>query len=238
MTIEGIIFDKDGTLMELESFWSAVARKTAAELSLLCKGDTSLTERLLSSVGVIGNRVLPDSILASGTTAMVANTFGAIVQEAAAAPAGFDAGVWVPEHFLFYMKEQDPCPTCDLQALFRVLKAHRIRIGLFTADEPFSTRCCLEKLGIASSFDFIADQDSGFPPKPAPDALLAFAHRFGLQPGRCVMVGDSLADMEAGRRAGMLTVGVGPSDALAGHADFLFPTPAPLAGLIKKKNAP
>ena len=37
---------------------------------------------------------------------------------------------------------------------------------------------------------------------------LAFAEDQRLEPARCVMVGDSCHDLEAGRRAGMATVAV------------------------------
>ena len=57
-------------------------------------------------------------------------------------------------------------------------------------------------------FKHIIGYDSGFGSKPDPDICLAFCSKSGLQPESVLMVGDSLHDMQAGRSAGMNTVGV------------------------------
>jgi beta-phosphoglucomutase-like phosphatase (HAD superfamily) len=44
--------------------------------------------------------------------------------------------------------------------------------------------------------------------KPAPDIVLEAAKRLGVSPKECVIVGDSPLDVEAGKRAGSLTVAV------------------------------
>ncbi|MEI8310515.1 MAG: HAD family phosphatase, partial [Verrucomicrobiota bacterium] len=41
--------------------------------------------------------------------------------------------------------------------------------------------------------------------------FLLAARRMGVKPSRCLCVGDSAAVTEAGRRAGMKTLGVGPA---------------------------
>ena len=43
----------------------------------------------------------------------------------------------------------------------------------------------------------------GFPYKPAPDVVHASLKALGAVPEDCLFVGDSPADMEAGRRAGV-----------------------------------
>ena len=47
--------------------------------------------------------------------------------------------------------------------------------------------------------------------KPAPDVFLAAAKRVDTPVGRCVAVEDARAGIEAARRAGMCSIGVGPS---------------------------
>jgi phosphoglycolate phosphatase len=53
--------------------------------------------------------------------------------------------------------------------------------------------------------------------KPHPLPLLEASRLLGLEPGRCVFIGDAAKDMEAGRRAGMATLAalygyIGPDD--------------------------
>lgn len=46
--------------------------------------------------------------------------------------------------------------------------------------------------------------------KPDPEVFLTAAARLEVEPGRCVVVEDAAAGVEAARRAGMPSVGVGP----------------------------
>jgi HAD superfamily hydrolase (TIGR01549 family) len=65
-----------------------------------------------------------------------------------------------------------------------------------------TTRAVLEQFGLIQYFDHVQGTD-GFPSKPAPDVLLTALKAIGAGPADCLMVGDSPADMEAGRRAGV-----------------------------------
>jgi len=66
----------------------------------------------------------------------------------------------------------------------------------------------LERLGIGQYFKQIIGAGSGLPLKPAPDALFAIMKETGATNDRTVMVGDSSADVRAGRAAGVITCAV------------------------------
>jgi len=70
-----------------------------------------------------------------------------------------------------------------------------------------TTRLVLEMFGLLPHFDHVQGTD-GFPCKPAPDVLLRAMEALDARPEDCLFVGDSAADMEAGRRAGLRTCGV------------------------------
>ena len=70
-----------------------------------------------------------------------------------------------------------------------------------------TTRLVLEQFGLLRYFDHVQGTD-GFPCKPAPDVILKAMEALGASPADCLMVGDSAADMEAGRAAGVQTCGV------------------------------
>ena len=70
-----------------------------------------------------------------------------------------------------------------------------------------TTRAVLEQFGLIQYFDHVQGTD-GFPYKPAPDVILTALAALGARPEDCLMVGDSPADMEAGRRAGVKTCAV------------------------------
>lgn len=70
-----------------------------------------------------------------------------------------------------------------------------------------TTRQVLELFGLLPFFDRVQGTD-GFPAKPAPDVILASLAGLGASPSECLLIGDSPADMEAGRRAGVKTCAV------------------------------
>jgi HAD superfamily hydrolase (TIGR01549 family) len=70
-----------------------------------------------------------------------------------------------------------------------------------------TTRAVLEQFGLIQYFDHVQGTD-GFPYKPAPDVILTALAALGARPEECLMIGDSPADMEAGKRAGVKTCAV------------------------------
>ncbi|MSV36081.1 MAG: HAD family hydrolase [Bryobacterales bacterium] len=70
-----------------------------------------------------------------------------------------------------------------------------------------TTRLVLEQFGLIQHFDHVQGTD-GFAAKPDPGVLLKSLEALGARPADCLLVGDSPADMEAGRRAGIRTCAV------------------------------
>lgn len=66
----------------------------------------------------------------------------------------------------------------------------------------------LEKLGIRHYFKQTIGADAGVALKPSPDALLQVIAEQGVPKERTVMVGDSVADVQAGKAAGVATCAV------------------------------
>jgi phosphoglycolate phosphatase len=95
------------------------------------------------------------------------------------------------------------------------------RKGTATTKGTPTTRAILEQFGLLPYFDHVQGTD-GFPCKPAPDVILRALAAMGARPADCLFVGDSPADMEAGRRAGVktcaVTYGYGQRQALAQFA--------------------
>jgi HAD superfamily hydrolase (TIGR01549 family) len=92
----------------------------------------------------------------------------------------------------------------------------------------------LAGLGVENCFDAILGGDSAAEKKPDPALLNAALKQFRLPAARAVMVGDGDIDIEAGRRAGVMTCGVtyGLGDKLeliAARPDVLIDQPTELA---------
>ncbi|HEB76833.1 MAG TPA: HAD family hydrolase [Nitrospirae bacterium] len=87
------------------------------------------------------------------------------------------------------------------------------------------SRRLLSELGLDSHFAHILGSDSTPEKKPSPLPLLTVIETEGLTAENALMVGDSDLDIEAGRRAGVVTVGAAygyrPLESLK-DADFLM----------------
>lgn len=81
-------------------------------------------------------------------------------------------------------------------------------------------------LGLAPHFAALVAAEDVEHGKPAPDVFLAAATRLDVPPAQCVVVEDAAAGVEAARRAGMRSVGVGgagfaPADVVVQALDQL-----------------
>lgn len=75
-------------------------------------------------------------------------------------------------------------------------KLHRLTVSI------------LRGLGVEVCFDAILGGDSAPQKKPDPEPLNRLLGDFGISPDKAVIVGDGGTDIEAGKRAGVLTCGV------------------------------
>ncbi|MBM3787210.1 MAG: HAD-IA family hydrolase [Acidobacteria bacterium] len=98
-----------------------------------------------------------------------------------------------------------------------------------------TTMSVLEKFDLLRFFDHVQGTD-GFPAKPAPDVIHRSLQALGAQPEDVLFVGDSAADMAAGRAAGVTTCavrwGYGNFEEMARHSpDYWIDHPSELAAL-------
>lgn len=224
--IDGILFDKDGTLFDFSLSWSGWATRLLDELSV----DEDHAQRLAQAIGYDAATAsfAPTSPVISATAADIA---------AALLPQ-------LPGRALADVVDQintlaEGAPMAEAVPLIPLLSAMRargLRLGVATNDTEAPARAHLDAHGITGFFDFVAGYDSGYGPKPGPGMCLAFARSLSLDPARVVMVGDSLHDLEAGRAAGMRTVavltGVARHADLVAHADIVLPDIGSLSGWL------
>jgi phosphoglycolate phosphatase len=214
--IDGIVFDKDGTLFDFRISWGRWAKGFLTALAR----DTDHAIQMGAAIGydLRTGTFSPDSPVIAATAADVA----ALLQP-------FMHGASVPE--LANLIDEaaagaEMFEAVPLRPLLSDLRRRDLRLGVATNDSEGPARAHLDAHVIAEFFDFIAGSDSGFGAKPGPGMCLAFARHVGLDPARVLMVGDSRHDLEAGRAAGMRTVavltGIATAADLAPHADAVL----------------
>ncbi|MDQ2092255.1 HAD family hydrolase [Marimonas arenosa] len=227
LQIDGLIFDKDGTLFDFAATWEAWA---VAFLTRITEGDRSRAVALGKMVGfnLEDQRFAPDSIVIAGTPGEVADVL-------LPALPGLNRAALIS----VLNAEAAKAPQAEAVPLVPFLAQLRgagLRLGVATNDAEGPALAHLNTAGVAAHFDFIAGFDSGWGGKPAPGQLNAFLEATGLVPERVAMVGDSTHDLEAGRRAGMHTIGVltGMAEAaeLEALADVILPDIGHITSLL------
>ncbi|MFC4031626.1 HAD family hydrolase [Streptomyces polygonati] len=88
------------------------------------------------------------------------------------------------------------------------LAAAGCQLGIATSKIQIAGEELVRRTGIADRFAVVAGHDTTSRGKPHPDMALYAADKLGLRPEECLVVGDSVADVEMGRAAGMTVFGV------------------------------
>ncbi|MDG1529912.1 MAG: HAD family hydrolase [Paracoccaceae bacterium] len=203
--IQGLVFDKDGTLFHFGESWDKWA---SGVIENLAKGDAQRKKSICEAVNFDTERqtLLPSSPIIAATLAEVAALILPFVD-------GF-----THEELATYLDESAAnapmSPAVPLAPLLQEFKTRSLVLGVATNDAEASARNHLSTAQVLEQFDFVVGYDSGHGGKPAPGMLLAFAKAMDLAADQVAMVGDSTHDRRAGRAARMTTIGVltGPAD--------------------------
>ncbi|MFN2304563.1 MAG: HAD family hydrolase, partial [Anaerolineales bacterium] len=86
--------------------------------------------------------------------------------------------------------------------------ASKYRLAVVSARDAESTSHFLKHFNLAQYFNVIVTAQSCKHTKPYPEPILLAALQLGLLPKACVMVGDTVMDIHAGKAAGAQTIAV------------------------------
>jgi phosphoglycolate phosphatase len=221
VAIRGILFDKDGTIVDYWATWLPINREVALYAA---GGEEVLAGELLRLGGQdpVTGSIVPGSPLAAGSVADIAEAFAA--HPRVRPPPGFLAGI----DRIFRAGGSAHSKLVEgARATLSELSRRGFRLGLATNDSAGGLEASLAQHDILPLFDFTAGCDSGYGAKPDPGMAHAFCRAAGIRPREAAMVGDAVHDLAMGRAAGAgLTVGVlGGTSAredLAGYADLVL----------------
>jgi len=229
----GVLFDKDGTLVDFERTWGPAVH---AMIFALARGDAARIRAQADALhfSVDDKRFRMTSPIVAGSTA----DYGRLWAEALGR-SDLEALKREIDSLSAVESLKALTPIGEPPAVFAALRALGLRLGVATNDSEQSARRQVEALGVGAHVEFVAGYDSGHGGKPDPGMALAFARFLEADPSQIVMVGDSRHDLDCARAAGAVAVAVlsGPAErgALEPHADFVIDhigdLPRLLAGL-------
>ncbi len=234
MPFDAILFDKDGTLVDFDRTWGVAAYHVMKTLSA---GDEGAMLRLaeVSGFDLHDKSFRPHSPCLSGSLLDYGPLWADVLGRRDLDRLYEEIG-----GLFRILALETLTPIGNPSALFAELGGMGFKLGIVSNDSEKSIRLHAGLLGIAEDLDYLAGQDSGYGPKPAPGMITAFAASFNIAPARIAIVGDTLTDMRAAHAAGAIAIGVlsGPAFAedLALEADFILDTAHDLPEFIRQQR--
>lgn len=184
--LRAVVFDFDGTLAELTIDFELMKRRLLA----------------------LARRVVPDAPEPGATPAL--EWLDAVTDRLARTDPGAARRLSLRMHAEIRAVETEAASRGRLFSFSRPLLSSLAAAGTATA---IVTRNCAEALqavfpDAALAVGVVLCRDDVPRVKPDPAHVLAALEALGVEPGRALMVGDHVLDIETGRRAGMASAGV------------------------------
>lgn len=231
--IKAIIFDKDGTILDLGNTWEKPSVNVVRQLLSLSSLSLQESEEFERSIGIEGESLLPNTLFSAGSISEQAAKLVEVV------PLSVDEiATHIEDYFYHYISESDVELQVigNIESILKQLKSEYL-LGVVTNDNQRLTEVTLSKANLIDHFEWVASSDQ-FKPKPDPIALHDLADRHGLKLDEMIYIGDSSVDMEYGKHTfASIGIAVEPSHReFLTEADYIIETFDELPPLIDKLN--
>ncbi|MDO7908133.1 HAD family hydrolase [Paenibacillus sp. JX-17] len=223
----GILFDKDGTLLDFMQLWgpwaTTILNLTEQRLSELGTGFSGAREQVLGTRHDHEGRVIaynPEGPLAMGTAedtiailAWQLYTAGLPWNEAMTQVRG------LADQAMQELRQSRPVQALPgLQSFLEDCVRVGVKLAVVTSDGTREAEEQLEWAGLREYFDLILGYDQVTWGKPHPELAITASRTLGLHPEDTILIGDSNGDMQMGRQAGVrLAVGLSPDSGSSSH---------------------
>lgn len=222
--VRALCFDVDGTLSDTDDQWVQRMENALQPVRFLFgrRELRHVVRRLVMGMETPGNRIYHwlDHLHLDDDVAKVAGKF-------TAQRARHAGGFWIIPH----VKE----------SLLRL--APHYPLAVVSARDQHTTLDFLDQFELTHLFKTVVTAQTCEYTKPYPHPVEYAARQMGVSPRDCLMIGDTVVDIRAGKAAGAQTVGVlcgfGEENELRqAGADLILPSTAHLAEILLPEGAP
>jgi len=190
--VQGLLFDVDGTLSNTDDHMVQQIAGFLQPLAWMFKdGDPRNFSRRLVMFSETPGNFLYTLLDRLGLDAVIASVYNWLAQKRPPQPVGEDDFQMIPG-----VKEM-------LSAL-----AGRFPMAVVSARDAHTTQSFLEFFELVPFFETVVTSQTCRHTKPFPDPVLHAAERLGLPAEACLMIGDTIVDVRAGKAAGSKTLAV------------------------------
>jgi phosphoglycolate phosphatase len=199
--IKAILFDKDGTLEDSQSFLRELAYKRARMIDAQIPG---ISDPLLMAFGIQDNTLDPTGLMAVGSRQE--NEIAAAAYIAETGRSWFESLAIAHNAFTEADKYlQDKAGTSPLFAgsleVLKFLSEAGLKLGILSADSTAGIQTFVTRHQLSNYIQMMMGADFGLS-KPDPALFVKACQRLSVEPNATLMVGDSQGDIEMAKAAG------------------------------------
>ncbi len=196
--IQAILFDKNGTLEDSETYLRSLAQKAARLIDAQVPG---IGEPLLMAFGINGNILDPAGLISVASRRETEVAAAAYIAETG---RGWFESLKIARQALDEAEkyiEQTPSPLfVGSLDLLKYLQEGGLKLGILSAATTEEVHNFVENHQLSDYIQLEMGVDEG-PSKPDPVLFLQACQALGVQPSATLMVGDSVGDMQMARNA-------------------------------------
>lgn len=205
--IDGVIFDKDGTLMEFQSFWLPVTERVISKMCEKYKLDVWIKKECIYALGIdMYGCVDSEGQIAIGTYETISTSLWNLLVRYGKYVQKYQFQKEITQWFEEESKKQTCHFTTDLKQLYDYLKEKNIHVAVATTDNMEVTQRCLKQGNMNA--EIISASDSSIPKKPDTRLIQYLAEAWNTTCEKIVMIGDTPNDLRFAKKAGAKAIGV------------------------------
>ena len=205
--IDTVIFDKDGTFIDLHFFWGKITELRA--LAIINK--FNLDKNLLNTIcAFLGYNPTSGKMLSNGITAMYSRVkiieiftkkleeIGVYTSESEIEKIFDNVSQEFNKNLVKYIK-----PIDDAINFIETLYQHNIKLGIVTSDSVETTKLTLSNYPWGKYFDVIIGRESTPETKESGIPTKLALKKLGAVPQKTIMIGDAPMDSISAKNAGI-----------------------------------
>jgi sugar-phosphatase len=185
-SLQAVIFDMDGVLIDSEPFWRE------SEIEIFARHGLRLTEQ--------------ECILTTGMRIQEVTRFwyerkpwkGGSTEKLAADIL----------HGVMARVRERGVPMPGMLDAVRLFQSRRLRLALASSSALSLIDAVIDRLEIRPHFEAICSAENEVRGKPHPDVYLTAARKLGLAPEKCLAIEDSIAGVTSAKAAGMKCIAI------------------------------
>jgi phosphoglycolate phosphatase len=215
---KGILLDKDGTLLDLLATWGnwaeLVLRGLEDHLTVTGSGFIGDRSKVLGTQHNAAGRLIGYDPAGPLTMATEEESYAILAWQLYAAGVPWNEALTRVKSIAKNASNElhnrhTAQPVEGLQFFLEQCVAASLKLGVVTSDGAKTTKEHLDWLEIAEYFDSVVTRDRVINGKPAPEMAELACRELGILPEETIIIGDSNADMQLGKGAGLrLAIGI------------------------------